>query len=227
MEARAMANCPNCGSNHIQLIKETNVNWGRAVAGWALFGVIGGAVGSVTGKDRSVISCLNCGTIWKAADLFKTLNVIKNLTGKELDLSIEKHRFFMDKFMSNIGPYLEKFSKEEKRIDKVVSSSESKFNENQSSKGFGMGCMTSIVILFGGGVTIFGGWAILIILLLPLIGAGIGNYLDSLNLEGIRKEKEKSEEKLKITRKEAAKNKLEAKEKIKQKIALFLMQYPL
>jgi hypothetical protein len=42
-----MANCPNCGSNHIQLKKETNVSWGRAAAGWALFGVVGGALGKL------------------------------------------------------------------------------------------------------------------------------------------------------------------------------------
>ncbi len=67
-----MANCPNCGSNHIQLQRETNVNWGRAAAGWALFGVVGGAVGAVTGEDRNVNACLDCGTTWKAADVYKT-----------------------------------------------------------------------------------------------------------------------------------------------------------
>ena len=56
---KTMANCPNCGSDHIQLKKETNVNWGRAAAGWALFGVVGGAVGSVTGEDRNVNACLD------------------------------------------------------------------------------------------------------------------------------------------------------------------------
>lgn len=76
-----MANCPNCGSEHIQLKKDTNVNWGRAVAGWALFGIVGGAVGAVTGEDRNVNACLDCGTAWKAADLYKTCQLIKNLTG--------------------------------------------------------------------------------------------------------------------------------------------------
>ena len=32
-----MANCPNCGSNHIQIKQETDVNWGRAIAGYAIF----------------------------------------------------------------------------------------------------------------------------------------------------------------------------------------------
>ncbi len=72
-----MANCPNCGSSDIQLQTDSrqNINWGRAIAGWALFGVVGGAVGSLTGKGTSntitANVCLNCGTIWDAA----TINV--------------------------------------------------------------------------------------------------------------------------------------------------------
>ena len=53
-----MANCPNCGSNHIQIKQETDVNWGRAITGYALFGIVGGAVGAVTGEDRNVNACL-------------------------------------------------------------------------------------------------------------------------------------------------------------------------
>lgn len=100
-----MANCPNCGSDHIQIIRETNVSWGRAVAGWALFGVVGGAVGAVTGEDRNAISCLNCGTSWKAADLYKTLQVILQLTDLKLDLSIENHRSFMNEVIPKITAY--------------------------------------------------------------------------------------------------------------------------
>ena len=49
-----MANCPNCGSTHIQLKKETNVSWGRTAAGWILFGAVGASVGAITGEDRNV-----------------------------------------------------------------------------------------------------------------------------------------------------------------------------
>jgi hypothetical protein len=87
-----MANCPNCGSEHIQLIRETNVSWGRAVAGWALFGVVGGAVGAVTGKDKNVNSCLDCGTSWEAADLHKILKNVESLTGLNLNLSNKDDR---------------------------------------------------------------------------------------------------------------------------------------
>lgn len=106
-----MANCPNCGSDHIQIIRETNVSWGRAVAGWALFGVVGGAVGAVTGEDRNVISCLNCGTSWKAADLYKTLQVIKDLTNLKLDLSMDNHRDFMNDVIPEITTYSNSISK--------------------------------------------------------------------------------------------------------------------
>jgi hypothetical protein len=40
-----MANCPTCGSNHIQIKKETNASWGRAATGYMLFGLAGAAVG--------------------------------------------------------------------------------------------------------------------------------------------------------------------------------------
>lgn len=101
-----MANCPNCGSNHIQLQRETNVNRGRAAAGWALFGVVGGAVGAVTGEDRNVNACLDCGTTWKAADVYKTLEIIKHLTQETLDLSLARDRLYLNDFMVEVSPYL-------------------------------------------------------------------------------------------------------------------------
>jgi hypothetical protein len=101
-----MANCPNCGSDHIQLKQETDVNWGRAIAGYALFGIVGGAVGGVTGEDRSANACLECGTSWKAQELYKLLQVIKNYTGAKLNLSQECDRLFMNAFVSQLLPYI-------------------------------------------------------------------------------------------------------------------------
>jgi len=109
-----MANCPNCGSNDIQIKTDSrqNVNWGRAIAGWALFGVVGGAVGAVTGKGRSETItanvCLNCGTIWDAATLYKLLKHIEFITGTKLDLSLDKDRDRMDIFISDIQPLINK-----------------------------------------------------------------------------------------------------------------------
>jgi hypothetical protein len=103
-----MANCPNCGSEHIQLKTATEVNWGRALAGWALFGVIGGAVGAVTGNDRTANACLNCGTVYKAEDLFRLIQYIETLIEFRLDMSVEKDRFILNTFITDIQPLIQK-----------------------------------------------------------------------------------------------------------------------
>ena len=109
-----MANCPNCGSGDIQLKIDSrqNVNWGRAIAGWALFGVLGGALGAVTGKGKSETItanvCLNCGTIWDAATLYKLLEHIELVTTVELDLSLKKDRDRMNIFINDIHPLVDK-----------------------------------------------------------------------------------------------------------------------
>lgn len=97
------AHCPNCGSSHLQIRKDTTVSWGRAAVGWALFGAVGSAVGAVTGEDKNVIACLNCGTTWKAQDLFKVREVIREKTGRTLDLSKDNDRHFMNSFISEFG----------------------------------------------------------------------------------------------------------------------------
>ena len=111
-----MANCPNCGSGHIQLKQETDVNWGNAIVGYALFGVVGAAVGAVTGEDRNVNACLDCGTSWKAEDLFKLLQIIKDCTGAELNLAIYHDRVYMNKFISEVGSYLKEIPEIEKKL---------------------------------------------------------------------------------------------------------------
>ena len=104
------SHCPICGSTDIQLQRsqQTKVNWGRAVAGWALFGVVAGAVGAVTGQDREDIAncCSNCGTTWRRKDLYKVRQSIKKLTGTSLDLSLESHRDYVNWFVEDIiNPY--------------------------------------------------------------------------------------------------------------------------
>ena len=125
-----MANCPNCGSNHIQLQRETNVNRGRAAAGWALFGVVGGAVGAVTGEDRNVNACLDCGTTWKAADVYKTLEIIKHLTQETLDLSLARDRLYINDFMVEVSPYLNLPSQAEQKAQNLKKKAEKKSYKN-------------------------------------------------------------------------------------------------
>ncbi len=175
-----MAHCPNCGADHIQLKKETEVNWGRAAAGWALFGVVGGAVGAVTGEDRNANACLDCGTSWKAADLYKTLQIIKSLTGETLNLVREEDRDYMNRFMSEVGPSLGAVSEVEKKYAKLIADKEKTFNQGTTT-GCAGGCGLWLVFLFSG-ASIFGGVGLLLTLILfPLIGWFLGVESDKTN----------------------------------------------
>lgn len=212
-----MAHCPNCGSDHIQIKRETDVNWGRAAAGWALFGVVGGAVGAVTGEERNANACLDCGTSWKAADLYKTLQIIKNLTGAKLDLAEEDDRLYMNSFMFEVGPCLEAMSGIEKKAEKLITDIQNKSNE-QAATGCSFGCLMAI----GGCTTaasVAGGTGVLLALLLfPLIGWGVGALLDKSN-------KKQFEQKLKQAKKEAEKMKSEAKKNLQLKLEEFMESY--
>jgi hypothetical protein len=112
-----MANCPNCGSSDIQLKQDSNINWGRAIAGWALFGVVGGAVGAVTGESRTANACLDCGTAWRAEDLYKILQYIESITRIRLDMSIESDRRKVNFFVTNVQPTAEKLELANKTLE--------------------------------------------------------------------------------------------------------------
>jgi hypothetical protein len=181
-----MANCPNCGSDHIQIIRETNVSWGRAVAGWALFGVVGGAVGAVTGEDRNAISCLNCGTSWKAADLYKTLQVIKDLTNLKLDLSMDNHRDFMNDVIPEITTYSNSISKVDRDTHTLIG----------EHPGVGVGMFIGYFIGFILLIVIWskaGGWWGFTFFLFGWFLCGfIGGYIGKFFYGDIREEKRRS-----------------------------------
>lgn len=116
--------CPNCGSSDIQLQRNVDqeINWGRAVAGWALFGIVGGAVAGATGNNRESFAntCLNCGTVWRAEDIYKIKELIRELTNFEINISIKQHRKFLNKFINEISPYfqqIEELKKRQKQLD--------------------------------------------------------------------------------------------------------------
>lgn len=209
-----MANCPNCGSDHIHIKKETNVDWGRAVAGWALFGVVGGAVGAVTGDDRNVNACLNCGTSWKAADLYKTLQVIKSLTGISLDLAQENHRSYLNNFIHEIGSSLESISEVEKQSNKLVAEAESKRNE-RAAQGCTYGCFTSVAGCTAMASTAATGNLMLILFLPPLIGFGSGILLDKISEKAINRRVERA-------KLEGEQMKAEAEQNLRNKVELFM-----
>lgn len=214
-----MANCPNCGSNHIQLKRETNVNWGRTVAGWALFGVVGGAVGAVTGEDRNANACLDCGTSWKAADLYKTLQTIKNLTGATLDLAREQDRLYMKSFISDVGSYIEAVSEAKKRAENLVTVTDGKAYE-KTLTGCTYGCITSLGICFviASAASIDG--LLWIVLIPPVAGFFIGKQRDKANKKSFEQEMIR----VKI---EATDMKIEAEKNLKLNLNKFIENHPL
>lgn len=214
-----MANCPNCGSEHIQLKKDTNVDWGRAVAGWALFGVVGGAVGAVTGEDRNANVCLDCGISWKAADLYKTRQVIKNLTGVTLNLSSEKDRHFINDFINNVSPYIEAISKVEKDTEENLKKIETKYNE-KAAVGCSYGCLTAVGGCTAIASTMSGNVVLLVLFIPPFIGLVIGSLLDQVNKKTIVQEVEK-------TKKEAERIRKKAEYDLEKQVADFVSSHPL
>ena len=214
-----MANCPNCGSEHIQLRRETNVSWGRAVAGWLAFGVVGGAVGAVTGKDRNVNACLDCGTSWKAEDLYKILQIIKNSTGNALDLGKEIDRVYMNRFVAEVSPYLEAIPNAEKNAERLITEAQNKSAE-KAVAGCGYGCFTSLFSLFILGSILPSGAVFIVIIALPLVGLGIGLLMDKINKKAVDRELEKA-------KREGNRIKFEAEENLKFAIREFINKYSL
>ena len=214
-----MANCPNCGSSHVTLKKETNVSWGRAVAGWALLGVVGGAVGAVTGEDRNIISCLDCGTSWKAADLYKILQVIKNSTGKTLDLAREQDRVYMNSFVAEVGSYLEAIPNAEKKAEKLITETQIKSVEKVAA-GCGYGCASSLIGYFGLASILSSGGVLMMIVGPPLVGMGIGLLMDKAKKKSVEQEVERA-------KREANQIKFEADENLKFAIREFTNKYSL
>lgn len=214
-----MANCPNCGSSHIHLKTETNVNWGRAVAGWALFGVVGGAVGAVTGDDRNVNACLDCGTSWKATDLYKTLQTIKSLTGVTLDLANEQHRLYMNKFMNEVGSCIEAASTVDKEANKLISNANGE-SLDKTAKGCDYGCLTSIGGCVAAAKVASDGDILWVLLLPPVIGFCIGLLLDRANKKSVQQQIVRAE-------REAERMRIEAEENLQLKLRGFIESNPL
>lgn len=63
-EAQEPIRCPKCGSTQITANKK-GFNIGKAVVGDLAVGAVGLLAGGI-GKDKVIITCLNCGYKWKA-----------------------------------------------------------------------------------------------------------------------------------------------------------------
>lgn len=171
---RVMVNCPQCGSESIQIKQETNVNWGRAIVGTFLFGVVGGAVGAVTGEDRNANICLNCGATWKAAVLYEMLNFIKKETGKILDLTDENERQFLNEVMRLMSEFSEEIEQMESQARVAIQS------KKEGQAGGGCGCLVSIILtIIIGMVTNASGSSIALTgIVLGCLLSGIGSVLE-------------------------------------------------
>jgi small-conductance mechanosensitive channel len=109
-----MHNCPNCGSDRIQLLPEKNSKLlsntlAGAVIGEALFGDIGGLIGGFVGANVSSQSlevnyCVNCGNKWNAEQLFEIVMCISRLLNRELNLSSQLDRQALSEFIKLIPP---------------------------------------------------------------------------------------------------------------------------
>lgn len=211
-----MANCPNCGSTHIQLKKETNVSWGRAAAGWILFGAVGAVVGAITGEDRNANACLNCGTSWKAADLYNTLQKIEDLTGMVLDLSIKEHRVYLNDFMTNVVSCFEGIETADKEAEKLLKESKKDSISARESTGFDMaivvGFLSFLIVCF----TQF----FILLLLLPPIGYIIGMLLGKRIKASFARNAEEKKQR-------AEKIKIQAREKYEQTLNDLIAKCPL
>jgi len=208
-----MANCPNCGSDHIQLKPSLSVSWGRALAGYALFGLVGGAVGAVTGESKEVNCCLDCGTSWKAQDLYNVIQTLKNLTGVSLDLSRKNHRAFLNDFTLALPTKLEAITQAEKKGIELIKQTKMEAESKGVTVGFKIGCVASIIIFFlslflGGLFTFFG---ILASFLIPIVITGIQSSENEKHKEYVKqaiKNAEKKAERFKIEVEEDFKNKI-------------------
>lgn len=118
--------------------------------------------------------------------LYKTQQIIKNLTGKTLDLRHEKHRHFINEFITQINPYIEAISKiEQENKDKYTAS------------GCGYGCLTAIGGCTAIASTVSGNGILLVIFIPPLLGWFIGYLMDEANKNNVKNLKIKAENNLK------------------------------
>lgn len=216
-----MANCPNCGSDHIQLKRETNVNWGRAVAGYALFGIVGGAVGAVTGEDRNVNACLDCGTSWNAQDLHKMKEIIKKLTFRKINLAIEEDRQYLNDFMTELGPYIDSISKAEEQATQIVKKAE-KEGVDMTSNGCSYGCTTFLVVFMGGlfsGTEVGAGLLFGVSFVAMAIAWAYGKSQDVANSESVP-------QKIQVAKKEAEKLRRQAEIDFEYRVKDFVARHP-
>lgn len=86
--------CPTCGSHALQYLEGSNLNVGRAVAGFAIAGPLGALAGGITGERRLNIICQSCGLVFNHYLTRRCLCVAKNYLGIDVDFAEPAHRAF-------------------------------------------------------------------------------------------------------------------------------------
>ncbi|MEM8719639.1 MAG: hypothetical protein AAGE84_10060 [Cyanobacteria bacterium P01_G01_bin.39] len=189
-----------------------------------MFGVVGGVAGAVTGEDRNANACLDCGTSWRAADLYKTLQIIENITDTKLDLAYEEDRNFINDFINEINPYIEKISKAEKNERFVIKKSKDELATYPATFFlyaaiwylFGFGIYLTLFVMIA---AVIGGYAIIVLFIsFPFVKKTI----DKLKDQEIKKEKASFEIKNRKAIREAVKLKIDAKQDLKYEIENFM-----
>ncbi len=213
-----MANCPECGSTDIALKKETNVSWGRAIGGYLLFGMVGGAVGAITGDDRNVNACLTCGTSWKAADLYQSLQLIERIVGRPYDLSVLKDRQNLGAFLKEYAFIVDAYKEDEKKADEVTAKLVKKTSESGPTGCVG-GCFFSVMIFFiSGGAVLKSPWLGLGLFALPFLLTWAGIETDKYNKKSYEPELQKAEQ-------ESARMKRKTQSEFDAKLAKIAQRY--
>lgn len=137
-----MANCPNCGSDHIQLITETNVNWGATAGLWALADAFDMSVYGVATKETQANCCLNCGNKWLASDLYYAIQMLETLLEIKIDLSQKNDRSLLNQALPIFNTYSKKIS------------SKSEHLKTKTTGTLQLGCLVWFVAI---GLTLFAG----------------------------------------------------------------------
>jgi hypothetical protein len=220
-----MAVCPQCGSSDVTLKRDISVNWGRALIGWAAFGVVGGAVAGVTGDDRNSNVCLDCGASWRAEDVHKIIQIVKEATGKKLDLSRESHRNYCSVFIDRVSPYFAELSTAEASATKIVADAKSNTVFSPSAeKGvyIGIAIMVSTwLLLMAIKPPSLIAW---MFLLASFASPIVGQYYF---LEKDKKKGWSHEKAVRLAEQSAEEIKANAREDLLRKIRLFTKEYPL
>lgn len=217
-----MAVCPKCGSSDIALRRDTNINWGRAIVGWAAFGVVGGAVAGVTGEDRNAVACLDCGASWRPADIFSVIQTVKDATGVTLDLSLEKHRFFLERFISELSPYMDlEIAKAKEKSNKIIMEGKAASIGPGFKNALNFAILSLFVAIVLGFWLRINGFLVLVISFIVFVFCLMVGKLDDTD-NGWSPETQ-----IKKSEKEAATVIDAAKQEIKDKIAAFSSKYSL